>query len=233
MAPPLPLATGAGARRGARHASRFAVGSERGAIVRSFGSTPLAADLPDDIARWLEARSIPVSERLAALFHALYADLRRRAHFVRGDAGGGVTLDTTELVSETYLRLSGARDLPVESRGHFLALAARTMRWVLTDRARARQQLRRGGGEAPLTLEESHLPPATRDEELLALDAALEALGIVDRRLADVVEYRFFGGFDVEDTARLLGVSTRTVKRDWHAARAFLARALEAGGASP
>ena len=185
--------------------------------------------VPDDITRWLRAHDPAFSEALPSLFTALYAELKRRAHFALGRSAGQATLATTGLVNEAYLRLSAAGSVALQDRHHFLALASRTMRWVLLDTARARKQLRRGGDAERVSLEEAKVMSERRADELLALDQALDRLAAVDARLAEVVEHRFFGGLTVEDTALALGRSPRTVKRDWHAARAFLAR--EMGGA--
>ncbi len=182
-------------------------------------------EIPPAITRWLEANSITLDDGLPQLVNAMYAEFRQRAHFaLRGSTG--VSFQTTDLVHETYLRLARAGSIEIKSRDHFLALSAKTMRWVLMDSARVRQRLQRGGGAKRVPLDENLLMAEERAGELLALDAAIEQLAALDARLAEVVEYRVFGGLSVEDTSRVLGISTRTVKRDWHAARAFLAQEL-------
>ena len=183
-------------------------------------------EMPAAITHWLRAQGLSDQGAVASLFSVLYDQLKRRAHFVLDSAGGQATLNTTGLVNETYLRLVEAGELKIQNRRHFLALAAKTMRWVVIDSARARMRQRRGGGANHVSLDEAMVMSEERAEELLLLDASLERLAVLDERLAAVVEYRFYGGLGVEETADALGVSTRTVKRDWRAAKAFLARSL-------
>jgi RNA polymerase sigma-70 factor, ECF subfamily len=136
------------------------------------------------------------------------------------------TLQTTALVNEMYLRLVDVRRVNWQNRAHFLAMAARLMRRVLVDAARARQAEKRGGGIVRVPLEEPGLAGADRAAELLRLDDALEALAALDSRKSRVVELRFFGGLSLEETAEALGVSTKTVMRDWDFARAWLQRQI-------
>lgn len=171
-------------------------------------------------------------DRLTAL---VYADLRRVAHRqLRGEQPGH-TLSTTALVHEAWLRLADQRRVDWRDRSQFFALAARAMRRVLVDYARRHRALRRGGGEAPLPLNDGSgaalqlADVATqRADELLALDDALMRLAKLDPRLCTVVEHRFFIGLTAEETAALLGVTVRTVERQWAKARAWLA--IELGG---
>jgi RNA polymerase sigma factor (TIGR02999 family) len=170
-----------------------------------------------------EARR-PVDE----LLPAVYEELRLIAHrslLGRGN-GGDPTLATTALVNEVYLKL--ARDMVAgwQDRAHFLAVAAVAMRHILIDNARARMSEKRGGSHARVTLEEEAVANDHSPEALLEIDEALKALARVDERLARVVECRFFGGLSEIETAEALGVTTRTVQRDWQKARAFLRRAL-------
>jgi RNA polymerase sigma factor (TIGR02999 family) len=137
------------------------------------------------------------------------------------------TLQITALVNETFLKLSGARQLRWQDRAHFLGISARLMRRVLVDHARARGYLKRGGGAHRVALNEVLLVSPGPAVELLALDRALEALASADPRKARVVEMRFFGGFSVEETAEALHVSADTVKRDWRLAKLWLLRELE------
>jgi RNA polymerase sigma-70 factor, ECF subfamily len=137
------------------------------------------------------------------------------------------TLVTTALVHEAYLKLAGHPDLPARGRGYFFGAAARAMRQVLVDAARRRA---RRGGERPLTLSRFDLAADEREEQVLALDAAIDALAVLYPRQARVVECRFFGGLSVEETAEALAISPRTVKRDWTLAQAWLARELHAAG---
>jgi RNA polymerase sigma factor (TIGR02999 family) len=166
------------------------------------------------------------------LYAAVYDELRRIAHRVRG-GGSAQTINTTALVHEAWIKLAVAPAANIESRAHFKHIAARAMRQVLVDEARSRNALKRGGGLAAVTLEEGLIEDSlSRDAQgLLDLDDALRSLERSDPRAARVVECRFFGGMDVEETAATLEVSSATVKRDWRFARAWLALAL--GGADP
>lgn len=166
-----------------------------------------------------------------ALVPLLYRELRAIAHRQLGASPGarrgGSTLSTTALVNEAYLKLAGAPRRPWADRPHFLAIAAIAMRQILVDRARARAALKRGGAFAHVTLEEDALASDGEPEALLALDQALERLTTVAPRLARVVELRFYGGLSEEEIGSVLGVTVRTVQRDWVKARMLLRRALE------
>jgi RNA polymerase sigma factor (TIGR02999 family) len=138
----------------------------------------------------------------------------------------GHTLQTTALVHELYLRLIGTAELSLRDRDHFLALSAQMMRRVLVDHARGRARAKRGGAVAKLSLEESLTLPVGKDTNIADLDDALSALAAADPRKAKTVELRFFGGFSVEETARLLNVSVSTVMNDWKFAKAWLMREM-------
>jgi RNA polymerase sigma factor (TIGR02999 family) len=132
------------------------------------------------------------------------------------------TLQATALVHEAYLRLVSQAETDWQDRAHFFGIAARLMRHILVEHARARQAGKRGGAVEKLHLNQAlELTPA-RSRELIELDDALESLGRLDPRQARVVELRFFGGLTVEETAEVLGIAPRTVKRDWAVARAWL-----------
>jgi RNA polymerase sigma-70 factor, ECF subfamily len=162
------------------------------------------------------------------VFGRVYAELRRRARWVRRGRAGE-TMSTTALVHEAYLKLIPSADLDWRDRGHFFAVAARAMRQVLIGAARHRLAKKRIDGEFPLTLGEADLAVDTaRPERLIALDDALERLAALDARQAQIVEYRFFAGLSVEETAAALGLSEPTVKRDWRAARAWIASEIGA-----
>lgn len=161
------------------------------------------------------------------LFGIVYTELKQRAHLQR--AGASPTLGTTALVHEVYLKLAGSRR-DWNDRTHFMRVAARAMRQILIDRARRHLAGKRGGGLRAVTLDEVAVAADSPDgaaETLMALEEALLRLGEQSARLAQVVELRFFGGLSVEETAQALGVSDRTIKRDWRLARAFLQQALE------
>lgn len=164
---------------------------------------------------------------LDRLFILVYDDLRRRAHRELTRGGRGRTLATTALVHEAYLKLVASEAQGWENRMHFFCVAAHAMRQIIVDQARRRLAQKRGGGLARVDLDEHSLATDARVEELVALDAALEHLAAMDARLGQIVELRFFAGLSVEDTAKLLDVSDRTVKRDWRTARAFLHHELE------
>ena len=135
--------------------------------------------------------------------------------------------DTTELVHEAYLKLTDHSRLPAQGRAYFFGAAARAMRQVLVDAARRRNRIKRGGGDRPRTLEETHVGVDGFAAEVLDLEEALRDLAVDYPRQARVVECRFFGGLSVEETAMALDVSPRTIKGDWALARAWLFRALK------
>jgi RNA polymerase sigma factor (TIGR02999 family) len=164
------------------------------------------------------------------LFSATYEELRRLAATVRRD-DPGATLSPTALVNEAWLKLAGTPGVARTSRVHFKRIAARAMRQVLVEAARRRHADKRGGGDAAVVTFDDSLADASTPacaEELLALDAALDRLACIEPRQALLVESRFFGGFDIAETAELLQVSESTILRDWRAARAWLAHELRA-----
>jgi RNA polymerase sigma factor (TIGR02999 family) len=138
----------------------------------------------------------------------------------------GHTLQTTALVNEVFVRLIDGKDVEWRDRAHFFAIAARTMRRILVDAARARRYQKRGGGAPVVSLDEALTVSPERGREIIALDEALQALAKVDARKSQVVELRYFGGLTVEETAAALDVSPDTVMRDWRIARGWLLRAL-------
>lgn len=153
----------------------------------------------------------------------LYDELRQLARSQLRRERTGHTLSTTGLVNEAYLRLAKQHSLDGLSRADFFNAAAATMRRVLVDYARGRRRAKRGGGAESVPLEEvEELLSVEEADELVALDAALERLRAVNPRGAEVVDHRFFAGLSLEDTADILGVSAKTVQRDWLAARAWL-----------
>lgn len=161
-------------------------------------------------------------ERLTPL---VYDQLRRRArHYLRGERPNH-TLRPTALVHEAYLRLVNLDQVDWQDRSHFFALAARQMRRILVDSARARRYQKRGGGAVSVTFDEA-LAVSRRDPDLVALDDALELLAQQDERKVRVVELRFFGGLTNDEIAAALGISSDTVTRDWQMAKLWLRRAL-------
>jgi len=134
----------------------------------------------------------------------------------------GHTLQATALVNEAFLRLDGVKEVNWQNRGHFLAMAARLMRRILVDHARARQYLKRGGGTARIEFDEMSVAAVEPGPQIVALDEALTVLAERDERQSRIVELRFFGGLTVEETAAVLEISPETVMRDWTLAKAWL-----------
>jgi len=162
----------------------------------------------------------------------LYDELRRQAaHYVQRRRSGD-TLQATVLVHEAFMRMAGARQVDWQDRGHFLAVAARTMRRVLVDAARARGAVKRGADAAHLPLRPDLQAPEHSPLDVIALDRALDHLSTFDRRKAQVIELRFFAGLTVAETAQVLQVAPDTVARDWRMARAWLLRELTGGAES-
>lgn len=138
----------------------------------------------------------------------------------------GHSLQTTALINEAYMRFGDLQHVDWQDRGHFLAMAARLMRRILVDHARARQSQKRGGKVARIEFDEMTVAAVEPGRALIALDDALEELAKTDERKGRVVDLRFFGGLTVEETAAVLDVSVETVMRDWKAAKAFLFAAV-------
>ena len=176
-----------------------------------------------DLLSDLRADSPGSVDRLVALaYHELRAIAHRRLA-ARGPAG---TLSTTALVNEAYLRLADRSRTDAYERAHFHAAASLAMRHVLVDRARERVALKRGGVRQRVTLDDAHLAVDAEPDALLELDDAMHRLAAFEPRLARVVECRFFGGLTVPETAEALGITVRTVQRDWVKARVLLRRTL-------
>lgn len=156
---------------------------------------------------------------LEAAYRAVYAELKRAARAQLRRSGDA--FQTTALVHEAFLKLGGG-ELRAVDRNHLLALSARAMRQVLVDQARQRNADKRGGGQAPLTLTARLDDGARAAVEVLQLDGLLSSLQALDERAAQVVELRYFGGYEDTEIAAMLGITDRTVRRDWRRARAFL-----------
>jgi RNA polymerase sigma factor (TIGR02999 family) len=158
---------------------------------------------------------------------ALYDDLRRQARRHLRQSGGMTLLDTTSLVHEVWLRLADLQGRDYPDRGHFLAYAARAMRSVVIDLVRAAQAERRGGGQEVLTLNTAVVEQTPQPvDDVLKVHEALDELTELEPRLAQVVEMRYFAGLAERDIADALGITERTVQRDWQKARLFLAASL-------
>ena len=155
------------------------------------------------------------------LIPLVYDALRRIArHHLRGERAGH-TLQTTALINEAYLKLI-EQSVPWQSREHFFGIAARLMRQILVDYARARQRVKRGGDRQQISLKSDVEIVDGQGADLLALNEALETLAEVDPQKSQIVELRFFGGLTIEETAHVMGISTPSVERGWRAARAWL-----------
>lgn len=180
-----------------------------------------------DVTELLLAHGRGVSGAFERLVSLVYADLRRlaRAQLRRSP---NASLDTTALAHEAYLKLVDRERVAWHDRGHFLAVCALAMRQILVDHARARLRLKRGGPATPDTLDGRDVAVTRDAERLLDLDRALINLTNVDPRLVRIVECRYFAGMTEAETADALGVSVRTIQRDWLQARALLRRALSA-----
>lgn len=165
-----------------------------------------------------------------ALLKLVYTELHRQAHRYLQKERVGHTLQTTALVHEAYLKLVKQKSVTWESRSHFFAIAATIMRRILIDYAKTKHRVRRGGVHSDLPLENAlTISISETDFDLLALDEALNRLAAKEAHLAKVVELRFFSGLDVVETAKILGSSESTVKRDWQMAKAWLRRELTRG----
>jgi RNA polymerase sigma factor (TIGR02999 family) len=165
------------------------------------------------------------TEALDEILPLVYEELRRTARRELAVRPSD-TLSATGLVHEVYLKFSRSEKAEWQNRAHFLSVAAIAMRHILVDRARRRTAEKRGGTQRPVTLDENLVDGNHDPESLLELDEALTQLAKIDERLARVVECRFFGGMTEEETAESLGITARTVRRDWTKARAVLYRAL-------
>lgn len=189
--------------------------------------------MPEDtnITQWLADAKAGDRSAWDRLVHLVYPDLKRLARrSLRGD--GQVTLNTTALVHECYLRLARASGMP-RDRSHLMSTAVRVMRQILIDHARERLAIKRGGGVAALQVDDLPLIDDSQFEALIEIDAALTQLAAIEPRQAMVFEHRYFGGLNDDETATALSVSARTVHRDWDAGRQWLAAHLNQAEASP
>lgn len=188
--------------------------------------------MPDgsDITQLLRQLRTGGSEAAGKLFPLIYGELRHIANVQMARERRGHTLQATAVVHEAYMRMAGGQKIEWNDRAHFFAFAARTMRQVLMDYARQRKAGKRGGeGAHKVNLESELLIGDDRLEDVIALDDLLNRLAAMDPDQARIVELRFFGGLTVEETAEAMGISPRTVKREWQMAKAWLDRELAAG----
>ena len=165
-------------------------------------------------------------EALDRLMPIIYEELRRQAHRYMQGQQKGHSLQTTDLINKTYLKLLDCSKVSWKNRAHFFAVTARLMRRILVDHARSRNYQKRGGGLERISLDLNQIPAIRHDPDLVALDDALKVLATEDDRKSRVVELRFFGGLSVEETAVVLGISDQMVMRDWRLAKVWLMREI-------
>lgn len=187
----------------------------------------MAKPTPSEVTRILERVGNGVAGASDELLPLVYEQLRGLAEAQMAREPAGHTLQPTALVHEAYLRLVGDGEERWSSRGHFYGAAAHAMRRILVERARRYRSVRHGGGHPRVPLEEAEGTIDADRTDLLALDDALTQLQQQDARLGDIVVYRYFGGLTNEQTAELMGISTRTVRREWSYARLWLYRLIE------
>jgi RNA polymerase sigma factor (TIGR02999 family) len=171
---------------------------------------------------WIQGDQAAANE----LMPLVYQDLHRLAHRYMSSERPDHTLQTTALINEAYLRLVDQTRTRWQSRAHFFAVAAQLMRRILVDHARGQGYQKRGGGAAHLSLEDQAVVAPQREQDLIALDSALERLATLDPRKARVVELRYFGGLEAQEIGEVLGISAVTVTRDWKMAKAWLRQEL-------
>jgi RNA polymerase sigma factor (TIGR02999 family) len=161
------------------------------------------------------------------LMPIVYEELRRMARRFMGRERRDHTLQTSALINEAYLRLVDQESANWQNRAHFFAVAAQVMRNILIDHARSHHYEKRGGGTKKVSLDDAIILTDERAAELVALDDALTSLAAVDPRKSRIIELRFFGGLNIEETAEVIGLSPTTVQREWRAARAWLYRFID------
>lgn len=179
---------------------------------------------PREVTQILEAINQGKTSAADELLPLVYDELRALARRAFAKERLGHTLQPTALVHEAYIRLVGGAEVKWESRIHFFRTAAQAMRRILIDSARRKATEKHGGGKVVPIIDVEGLAESSRPDDLLALDECLERLEGIDGRMAEVVKLRYFAGLSVEDTASALGVTSRTVRRDWVAAKAWLFR---------
>src|SRR4051812_832532 len=185
----------------------------------------MAARSSEHVTQLLRAWSAGDEQALPELIPLVEAELRRLARGYIGRERSGHTLQATALVNEAFVRLVDAKRVEWQDRAHFLGISARLMRRVLIDHARSRGFAKRAGGQR-VTLTDVAVASPQPSLDLIDLDRALERLAVLDERKAKVIEFRFFAGLSVEETAEVLAISTDTVKRDWRFAKLWLLREL-------
>lgn len=190
-------------------------------------------DPPGDVTRLLQAWADGNTQALDELFPLVYAEVHRVAHNALRRETPHHRLQTTELVNEAYVRLAGQKRVRWQNRSHFLGIAAQVMRRVLLDLARRRRADKRGAGQTAIPIDSVAIASPDHPVDVLVLDDALCRLTALDPRQGQLVELRFFGGLSVDETAEVMKISPRTVKREWGSARAWLKRELSSLPDSP
>jgi RNA polymerase sigma factor (TIGR02999 family) len=181
---------------------------------------------PSEVTQLLHELSQGNKEAEGVLIPLVYSELRRIAAAYLRHEPQGHSLQPTALVHEAYLHLTAIKEIDWQSRSHFFAVSATIMRRILVDRARASRARKRGDGWDAVSLNDALLPSPQRAPEILALDEALKRLEELDERQSKVVEFRFFAGMSEDEIGIALGISARTVKRDWRIAKAWLFKEL-------
>ncbi len=182
-----------------------------------------------DITRLLEAAGEGDPRAAQKLLPQVYQQLRKAAQKQMADERSDHTLQATALVHEAYIRLVGSHEVAWENRAHFYVAAAEAMRRILIEHARKRGRIKRGGDHARVPLSTVYLTEKADPEEIMSVDSAIRRLEERDSRMARIVRLRFFAGLSTEETAKALGLSDRTVRREWALARAWLHRELGSG----
>jgi RNA polymerase sigma factor (TIGR02999 family) len=184
--------------------------------------SPPAHDVTQLLIAWSDGDQAARDQLMAVVYEELHRVARR---YMRRESPGH-TLQTSALVNEAFLRLVDQRHVQWQNRAHFFGIAAEMMRRILVDYARSRSRAKRGGGARALSLDEGLIVSDERNAEVIAVHEALEEMAKFDARKAKVVEFRFFGGLSIDETAEVLGVSTATVRSDWTTAKAWLRREM-------
>jgi len=182
----------------------------------------------DEITRLLQGWSEGDEQAMERLTPLLYKELHRIAHRYMRQERPCHTLQTTALINEAYLRLIGWKNVQWQNRAQFFGVSAQLMRKILVDFARSRNYAKRGGGARVISIEEEPAIAQGRAQDILVLDDALQRLASFDPRKSRIVELRFFGGLSLEETADILKVSSRTIRREWELAKVWLAREMKA-----
>ena len=180
-----------------------------------------------EVTRILEAAQRGDAKAADELLPLVYAELRRLAAHKMANEAPGQTLQPTALVHEAWLRLTGGEERKWDSRGHFFAAAAEAMRRILIDNARRKRALRHGGGQRRQDIQEVEIAVEMKEDELLAMNEALEKFAALDKPKAELVKLRYFAGLTIEQAAETLGISAPTAKRHWTYARAWLYREIQ------